>query len=142
MGRAAGFMGFTVIVLTLLGAALTLATPPGTTAEDTLTQGLEVYQTLYCGTCHTLRAAGTEGAFGPPHDALGVIAGARIQDPNYHGEAASAEAYIRESIVSPTAYLVPGYGLSYHHMPAYTSLNEEDLGALVKVLLEQTGAQR
>ena len=110
--------------------------------NDAYTPGLEVYHAAYCGTCHALRSAGTTGMFGPPHDAVGVIAGARIQDPHYHGAATTAEAYIRESIVAPNAYLVPGYGLTSHHMPAYTALNKNDLDALVTMLSGQTGAQR
>ncbi|CAN5801744.1 hypothetical protein BH24DEI2_BH24DEI2_24320 [soil metagenome] len=109
---------------------------------DGVTRGLEVYRTQYCGTCHTLKAAGTLGIFGPPHDAIGVIAGARIQDPHYHGEAKTAEAYLIESILNPRVYLVPGYSFTYHHMPAYTALSETDLDALVTMLLAQTGVRQ
>lgn len=138
-----------VLVLGLgAGLAFALIKPtaraPATKAvtAEVVARGLELYKMQSCGTCHELKAAGTEGVFAPPHDALGMIAGARIQDPHYHGQATSGEVYIRESIVNPKAYLVPGYGLTYHHMPAYTSLNENDLNTLVQMLLEQTGAQR
>lgn len=125
--------------------ALALSKPsvaaPATEAVTTevVARGLEVYGAQYCGTCHRLTAAGAQGMFGPVQDAMGVIAGARIGDPNYRGEATSAEAYIRESIVSPRAYLVPGYAITHHHMPAYTALSEADLDALVKMLVAQTG---
>lgn len=138
-------MGSVVVLGLGAGLAFALRRPPvGAPAAETVTaevvaRGLEVYASQYCGVCHSLRAAGAKGAFGPPHDAMGVIAGARFQDPNYRGEATSAEVYLRESIVSPKAYLVPGYGLTHHHMPAYTSLSEADLDALVKMLLAQTG---
>lgn len=34
----------------------------------------------------------------------------RLADPNYQGEAGDVEAYLRESMVSPGAYVVPGFG--------------------------------
>lgn len=102
-------------------------------------RGIEVYGAQYCSACHQLSVADAHGIFGPPQDAMGVIAGARIQDPGYRGSATTAEAYIRESIVAPEAYRVPGYEVTHHRMPAYTSLSEEDLDALVQLLLSRVG---
>lgn len=100
-----------------------------------LERGVAVYLENYCGVCHHLGLAGTAGIFGPPHDAMGVIAAARLADPTYRGGAATAADYIRESIVAPEAYLVPGYGLSRHRMPSYAELDEAELEALVALLL-------
>lgn len=105
--------------------------------ESLLAHGFEVYKSSYCGICHTLPAAQTAGIFGPPHAGMGVIAAARVQDPNYTGSATTAEAYLRESILDPEAYAVPGYAASIHPMPAYTTLSDEDLTALVYMLLRQ-----
>jgi mono/diheme cytochrome c family protein len=110
---------------------------PETVDESLLTRGFEVYKGSYCGICHTLPAAQTAGVFGPPHAGIGVIATARIQDANYTGSATTAEAYLRESISDPEAYTVPGYAGSVHRMPAYTTLSDEDLTALVYMLLQQ-----
>ena len=99
--------------------------------------GLEDYKKYYCGMCHRLDAARAKGTFGPPHNAMGIIAGARIQDPSYSGEATTPAEYIRESIVQPKAYVVPGHVVTPHEMPAYTQLAEEELGALVYLLLVQ-----
>lgn len=99
--------------------------------------GLETYRDRYCGVCHTLDAAGTKGMFGPTHNGIGSTAAARVTDPSYTGNASTAEEYIRESIVDPTAYVVPGFELSRYRMGAYTMLSEAELDALVQFLLEQ-----
>lgn len=101
-----------------------------------LNRGLELYRSQGCGTCHAFSKAETKGIFGPAHDALFVIAQARVQSPDYHGKASSAESYILESLLEPNAYLVPGYALTRFHMPAYTHLSQEDLDALVYLLMQ------
>lgn len=97
-------------------------------------RGLEVYKEQSCGTCHTLTRAGAGGVFGPSHDGVGTHAEERIRDPAYHGEARTAEQYLRESILDPPAYRVPGYGHTRFAMPAYTELPDSDLEALVHLL--------
>jgi hypothetical protein len=62
---------------------------------------------------------------------MGAIADERIQAPGYAGSATTAEDYIRESLLDPKAYLVPGYEVTSHHMPAYVHLEEGDINALV-----------
>lgn len=108
----------------------------GSESDTLLAQGLELYLSQGCGICHTLSKADSKGVFGPPHDALFVIAQARFQSPDYPGEAASAEAYIRESLLEPSAYIIPGYALTRFHMPAYTHLSQEDLDALIYLLMK------
>jgi nitric oxide reductase subunit C len=100
-------------------------------------RGIELYLANSCGSCHQLTAAETVGFFGPSHDAVGVIATARVQDPNYHGAAEEAAGYLRETLIDPQAYRVPGYALTPHHMPAYSVLDQADLDALVYLLLHQ-----
>jgi hypothetical protein len=55
----------------------------------------------------------------------------------YTGEAMTAEAYLRESIVAPATYLVPGYEHTRYRMPAYINLSEPELEALVQMLLRE-----
>ncbi len=105
--------------------------------ESPAVTGLEVYRAQYCGVCHTLDAAETKGPFGPTHNGIGTIAAERIADPGYTGKATTAEEYIRESIVDPAVYIVPGSALGRYRMGAYTMLNEIELDALVQFLLEQ-----
>ena len=70
-----------------------LAGPPGEA-------GLAVFRAQGCGSCHTLSAAGTRSTTGPNLDQLPQQA-RRANKP--------LEAFVRESIVSPAAYLEPGY---------------------------------
>jgi len=97
--------------------------------------GMAVYRAQYCGICHTLTTAGTTGTFGPPHDGLAETAALRIQDPRYAGEATTPEQYIAESIVKPQVYTVEGYVGTSHAMPPYTHLSDEDVQALVALLM-------
>jgi len=118
-------------------STLTSVSQDNADLEEVVSYGLEVYRQQYCGVCHQLSAAATAGMFGPTHDGMGTIALQRIQAPGYAGAATTAEEYIRESIVSPDAYLVPGYEVTSHHMPAYAHLEEGDIDALVQMLLYQ-----
>lgn len=100
--------------------------------------GQAVYLKYYCGLCHASQSAGTSGIFGPPHDDMRAIASVRIKDENYRGEATTAAQYIRESILDPTVYVVPGFETSVHRMPAYTNLSAEEVEALVTFLLGES----
>lgn len=122
----------------LVAGSAGLAQNEGATA-DLAERGRALYLELHCGGCHTLAATESQGFFGPAHDAMGVIAGARIADPNYQGSAGTAAEYVRESIADPKAYVVPGYAFTRHPMPAF-DLPVEDLDALVAFLMQQMGA--
>ena len=62
--------------------------------------GLAVFQANGCGSCHTLKAAGADGKIGPDLDNL-------KQDAT-KANRGTLEAFIKESIVDPAAYLEPG----------------------------------
>lgn len=98
--------------------------------------GKAVYLANYCGSCHTLAAAGARGVFGPTHEHLARTATRRIADPKYKGKARTPAEYIHESIVAPNAYLAGG-ALLRQSMPPYTQLPEADLDALVYFLAQQ-----
>lgn len=120
---------------------ITLAGCRGVSADaDTValvTRGQEVYRAQFCGTCHALTSVGTTGRFGPTHDGVGAAAEERIQDSAYGGTAITAEEYLRESIIDPGAYRVPGFGGTRFVMPSYRHLPEEDIEALVQMLLRE-----
>lgn len=113
-------------------------------AKGTLTadaaKGEEIFRTTpaACFTCHST-APGVDLA-GP--SLAGIVSEAEkvIQDPEYQGNATDAAGYIRESIVEPSIYLVPGAmysanGMSF--MPSnYTEiLTDEQIDLLVDYLL-------
>jgi hypothetical protein len=62
--------------------------------------------TLGCPLCHTI--PGVEGAMGMLGPVLHEKTNApmRIKDPNYKGKATNTRAYVRESILNPSAYVV------------------------------------
>ncbi len=105
----------------LLGACG--AEPPAT---EPVARGRQVYRALDCGSCH-------EPSFlfgirtGPPLEHVGTLAGARRAGM-------AGQDYLRESLESPGAYLVPGYadamprGLTRRLSPA-------DADALIAYLL-------
>ncbi|MBZ0296740.1 MAG: cytochrome c [Anaerolineae bacterium] len=129
-------------VMTLLGVAVpvnhadVIEEPVDTTLID---RGVAVYRAQYCGVCHQLTAANTRGTFGPNHDAAGVNALEHLADPNYSGHATTVEEYLRESLLEPDLYYVPGYVTSSHRMPPFGHLPPEDIDALVYVLAHQMG---
>lgn len=103
--------------------------------EVDIEAGVAVYQSNGCIGCHTLDVATAVGTVGPTHNGIGTTAEARIADPDYTGTATTAEEYIRESILNPTAFTVPSFPEGV--MPAFTNMGEEQLDALVAMLLAQ-----
>ncbi len=95
--------------------------PPAT---EPIARGRQVYRALDCGRCHQI--AGEGSTIGPELTHVGTVAGTR--EPGV-----GAEAYLRESIVSPSAYLVPGYPDVMPH-GFQLGLSQADLDALVTYL--------
>ena len=89
--------------------------------------GRQIFTTYGCAGCHTLEAAGSGAATGPSLDGLAEVYQKR--DPRL-----SLEAYIRQSIVDPTALVVPGFRAD--GMPANYSrqLSRAEIDTLVKYL--------
>ena len=118
-------------------AALTPTVTTPIALDARAAAGREVYWHNYCGICHTLAAAGTNGTFGPPHNGIAATAKQRIADPSYTGKAVTVVQYLRESIVEPSVYAAPGFAYTSHPMPSYAHLPKQDLDALIYFLLQQ-----
>jgi cytochrome c oxidase subunit 2 len=84
--------------------------------------GAQLFSALGCGGCHAFAPAGTDAEIGPSLDNLEA-------DAQQAGQ--PLEEYVRQSIVEPSAYIVPGYETP---MPAFDTLMEEQLDALVQYL--------
>jgi cytochrome c oxidase subunit 2 len=96
-----------------------LAGPPGQ-------KGKSVFLSNGCNACHTLAAARAIGKVGPNLDHLPADA--------KRAHRGSLAQYIRESIVSPNAYIVPGYPANV--MPqTFSQLPKDQLDALVQFLI-------
>ena len=90
--------------------------------------GQAVFAQNGCGSCHTLKAANATGTTGPDLDKL----------PDEARQARKPlEAFVRESIVNPDAYVQPGYPKGV--MPkTYAGLPKEQLDALVQYLVRSS----
>lgn len=76
-------------------------------AADPVVRGQAVFNGAgACATCHAVAPGVT--LVGPSLAGVATRAGARVSAPGYTGHAHSALAYLHESIVTPSAYLVPG----------------------------------
>jgi mono/diheme cytochrome c family protein len=114
------------VVLVCIALALVLvACAPEAPATEPLARGRQVYRALGCANCHEPNLFGQR--LGPPLDHIGTTAASRRPG-------VSAEEYIRQSILDPGAFVVPGYQDS---MPRDLGrdLSPTDLDALVAYLL-------
>ena len=76
-------------------------TPSAADSADPVVRGQAVYLNSGCGACHVIEGVSV-GEIGPPLSSIGLTAADRVSG-------LSAEEYIRQSIVDPSAYLVDGY---------------------------------
>ncbi|MEP0546916.1 MAG: c-type cytochrome [Rhodothermales bacterium] len=93
-----------------------------------------------CMACHSTQPGVTLA--GPSVAGLGTRAAERVADPGYAGDATDAEGYVRESVLHPSAYLVPGAnfstgpgGVSLMPTDYGTRLDESQIGHLVAYLM-------
>jgi nitric oxide reductase subunit C len=115
--------------------------PPGTTVapENAMALGERLFHTVTpaCATCHSVAQGVT--MVGPSLAGVSARAATVIASPDYKGQAKDAAAYIRESIVEPSAYVVPGpsfsaNGVSFMPNTYGQSLKAEQVDQLVAYL--------
>ena len=73
-----------------------------------VSRGAKLYETLPCGSCHDISRPWPGGDICPNLGNIATEAARIVRQPDYHGHATDAAGYIRESIVNPNAYVVPG----------------------------------
>jgi len=95
-------------------------------SPNAATAGKAVFTNNGCGACHTYAAAGTTAKIGPDLDKLAAYAQQAHQP---------LEAFVRTSIVSPDAYIQPGYPKGVMPKTFGTSLSKQQLDALVTYLV-------
>jgi nitric oxide reductase subunit C len=83
-------------------------TPPGAASEDPVALGEAVFKRTppACFGCHSLQQGVT--LVGPSLAGLATRTAGLLTSPDYNGTAKTLEEYLRESIVNPNAYVVPG----------------------------------
>jgi len=91
--------------------------------------GLSVFEANGCSSCHTLSAAHATGTVGPDLDKL-VAYAKQAKQP--------LAAFIRQSIVSPNAYVQPGYPKNVMPQNFQQTLSTQELDALVTFLVQSS----
>ena len=104
----------------------------------------QAFQKGGCGACHTIPGvAGAVGTIGPDLTNMGEVAAEQIQSGDYTGNATTAEDFVRESIVTPGAFVspdCPGGPCQDGLMPPLAFvLSEDELNAVVKYLASLPG---
>ena len=91
--------------------------------------GSAVFKNNQCGACHTLKAAGASATTGPDLDKL----------PAYAQQAGQAvDAFARQSIVDPNAYIQKGYPKNVMPATFGKALSKQELDALVQYLVSSS----
>jgi nitric oxide reductase subunit C len=115
-------------------------TRPVTTEDSPVAAGENLFRntTPACQACHAT-APGMNMA-GPTLAGIGTRATEIVAADDYTGEAADAAGYIRESIVDPSAHVLPGAmysaaGMSFMPNTYSESLTEEQIDQLVAYLM-------
>ena len=109
--RTIGLAALAVIVLVVLlvvirGGLRWRRTAP--VARGDAARGAKLYETLPCGSCHDISRPWPGGDICPNLGNIATEAARVVRQADYHGRAKDAAGYIRESIVDPNAYIVPG----------------------------------
>src|SRR5207302_8689666 len=82
-----------------------------------------------CGACHTFTPAHSQGKIGPDLDHLKAAA-AKAGQP--------LEAYVRQSIEQPDAYITPGYAKGVMSASCCKQLSADQINQLVQYLVTNT----
>lgn len=90
-------------------------------------RGQVVFTLAGCNACHTISGLST-GTIGPVLDGIGARAATTVAG-------LSAEEYIHQSIVEPSAYVVPGFADDIMPKTFAETLTEEQIADLVAFLL-------
>ena len=114
------------LTVILAVAATVISCAPEPPATEPVARGRQVYGASGCGSCHEAGLVNLWRPVGPPLEHVGTVAGTRRTG-------VSAEEYLRQSIVDPGSYVVPGYPDS---MPRGLGdrISAEDLADLVQYL--------
>jgi nitric oxide reductase subunit C len=95
--------------------------------------GEELFTSQGCSACHSLKEG--ERIVGPSLYRVGQTAADRIKGTDYRGKAKTAEEYIRESIVEPNVYIVPGFPAGVMPQDFGRKLGAQDIDDLIAFLM-------
>jgi nitric oxide reductase subunit C len=99
------------VVMTLIalaGGESRLASSAQAAGGDDAKRGEAIYARLPCASCHDITKPWPGGDVCPNLGNIASEALRIVRSREYRGKARDAAGYIRESIVAPNAYIVPG----------------------------------
>jgi cytochrome c2 len=116
-------------------ATSALAAPQALTysGQGNAANGEKLFASQGCAACHSLKEG--EKIIGPSLFHVGQTALGRIKDTTYKGKATTAEEYIRESIVEPNTYVVPGFPAGVMVQDFGQKLSAQDIDDLIAFLM-------
>ena len=106
--------------------------PAAAPGKGDAVNGEKVFNTQACNACHSLKEG--EKIVGPSLYHVGQTAANRIKDSGYRGKAKTAEEYLRESMVDPNVYIVPGYAAGIMIQDFGKKLNAQELEDVIAFL--------
>ena len=101
------------------------AAAPSGGGKIAATSGKDIFVAAGCSGCHTFKAAGSTGTVGPDLDQLASSAKTAGQP---------LDAFVKESIVKPDAYIAPGFQKGDMPTDFGTKLTSAQIDTLVKFL--------
>ena len=102
---------------------------PPSSGATTTSPGAAVFTSNGCGSCHTLKAAGTSATVGPDLDQLPAEA-QRANQP--------LDKFVEQSIVDPNGYVEHGFPKGVMPQTFGSSLSKTQIAALVQYLIQSS----
>lgn len=109
--------------------------------DGDIARGITLFATNKCDSCHDISNPFPGGEYGPNLGNISTEALNVIALPEYTGTATNAVEYIRESVLFPNIYIVPGPnytdspGVSVMTQDFADTVSEQDLNDLIAYLL-------
>jgi len=97
-----------IIVAITLAVVAVLASPRAVGSGGDAARGAKLFASLVCASCHDVTKKLPGGDICPNLGNIATEAARIVRLPSYKGAARDPAGYIRESIVKPNAYIVPG----------------------------------
>jgi hypothetical protein len=119
----------------------TPAAQADSSTQDEIARGAKLFHVYLCDSCHYTGLPYPGGLYAPNLGNISQEAERIIHSPEYKGKATNAAEYIRESILEPNVYIVPGKdyldkpGVSAMYQNFAQEMPESDLDAIVAYLL-------
>lgn len=96
--------------------------PPGVKGDAARGEKLFTQKGIECDGCHDVTKTFPGGDFGPNQGNVSVVAQSMLKSPEYKGKAKTLDEYLRESILAPNVFLVPGD--DYHEKDGTSAMKQ------------------